>query len=191
MHASILFRAQNLLAYPCKTDVTVEIHLKKAHTKKKNITFIGCPFTTHQLLFESFTSFLWLVKLKLHVLGFIFRLKYQSYQHQNSYSLRCTSRHTPLSERLEQANKVKNTLVIYNLAAPLCCCVKNRGLKLSPRHSVKKSTLLPISPNTDSLSSSLHTKVYISNHYYRIPCCDRCAIVNLSWRRQPNFGSSR
>ena len=30
-----------LLAYPCKTDVTVEIHLKKAHTKKKNITFIG------------------------------------------------------------------------------------------------------------------------------------------------------
>ena len=42
-HALPLFylRAQNLLAYPCKSDVTVEIHLKKAYVKKKNITFIG------------------------------------------------------------------------------------------------------------------------------------------------------
>ena len=67
---------------------------------------------------------------------------------------RCTSRYTPLSERLEQAKVVNNTHVIYNPAVHLNCkncdkkrrSVKNRGLKLSPRHSVKKSTLLQISP---------------------------------------------
>ena len=59
-HALPLFylRAQNLLACAHKTDVTVEIHLTKANAKKEKHHFDWCPFTTHQLLFESFTSFL-------------------------------------------------------------------------------------------------------------------------------------
>ena len=47
----------------------------KGIREKEKHHFHRYPFTTHQLLFESFTSFLWLVKLKLHVLGFIFWLK--------------------------------------------------------------------------------------------------------------------